>query len=89
LQRRVQRHHGAIHARAAAAVAQAGVHRVGKVHRRGALGQLDHGRIGRQHIDAVVEQATLGRAPRVAPQASNWRSTAILASYSLVADTPA
>jgi hypothetical protein len=31
-----------------------------------ALRQLDHGRIGSQHIDAIFEQATLGRARQVA-----------------------
>jgi hypothetical protein len=42
LQRRVQRHHRAVHARAAAAVAQVGVQAVGKVHRRAARRQFDH-----------------------------------------------
>ena len=40
-----------------AAVAQVGVHRVGKVDGRSALGQLDHGGVRRQHINAVVKQA--------------------------------
>jgi hypothetical protein len=66
LSARVQRHHGAVDARAAAAVAQVGVHGVGKVHRRGARGQLDHRGLGRQHVDAVVQQAVLGGAGEVA-----------------------
>ena len=41
LQRRLQRHHRAVDARAAAAVADVGVQRVGEVDRRAARGQLD------------------------------------------------
>ena len=54
LQRRVERHHGAIDPRAAAAVAQVGVQGVGEVHRGGGGRQLDDRRLGREHVDAVV-----------------------------------
>ena len=54
-QGRVQRHHGAVHPRAPTAVAQRGVHAVGKVHGRCALGQLHNRRLGREHVNAVVK----------------------------------
>jgi len=56
LQRRVEGEHGAIDARASAAVPEVGVHGVGKIERRGPLGQLDDGRVRREHVNGVVKQ---------------------------------
>ena len=78
-QGRVQRHHGAVHPRAPAAVAQRGVHAVGKVHRRGALGQLHNRRLRREHVNAVVKRRRCLRARRE----GGCRMTAPLASGQL------
>ena len=60
LERRVQRHHGTVHAGTPAAVAQVGMHAVGKVNDSSALRQFDNGRIRRQHVDAVVKHGSTG-----------------------------
>ncbi len=38
-------------------MAEIGVHRIGEVHRRGSLGEVDHLALRRQHIDGVGEKA--------------------------------
>ena len=63
-QRGVERHHHAIHARAPAAVAQLGVQGVGKVHGRGAAGQVNQARVRRENVDAVVKQGLRCRGVR-------------------------
>ena len=47
-------------------MSQIGVHAISKIHRRGTLGQLDDGRVRRQHVDAVFEKALSGFAGQVA-----------------------
>ena len=54
VQRCAQGHHLPIYPHATAAVAQIGVHGVSKIHPRGTHGQLDHRRVRREHINAVV-----------------------------------
>ena len=51
LQRVVERHHRAVDARAAAAMAEVGVHRVGEIDRRRAARQVDDLALRRQHVD--------------------------------------
>ena len=58
LERRVQRHHHPVDTGAPATVPERGVHAVGEVHRSRTLGQFDDGCVGRQHVDAVVEDAS-------------------------------
>ncbi len=53
----VERHHRAVDARAAAAVAQARVHRIGEIDRRRAARQIDHLALRREHVDRLGEQA--------------------------------
>ena len=90
-QRRVQRHHGAVDARAAAAVAEVGVQHVGKVDRRRAGGQLDHGGLRREDVDAFVgaPRRRAGSAAKSRSHASNWRSTALRASAMRSSSPPA
>ena len=59
LKRVVERHHRAIHACAAAAVTQAGVHRVGEIDRCGASRQIHDLALWRQHVDGFGEQTRL------------------------------
>src|SRR5450830_568185 len=59
LQRFGQRRETAIDPTGNAAVADVGMYRVGKVHRRGAFRQLHDPALGREHIDLVREQVDL------------------------------
>ncbi len=60
-QRGLQRHHLAVDARAAAAVADVGVQRVGEVHGRAAGRQLDDAGLGCEHVDAIFKGRRIGR----------------------------
>ncbi len=61
LQRVVERHHRAVDARAAAAVAEARVHGVREIDRRRTHRQVDDLALRRQHVDGVGEEAALER----------------------------
>lgn len=69
LQAVVQRHDTAVDLRAAAVVADLGVHAVGEVQWRGAFGQVDGVAVGGEHINPVrldVDPQLLGQATDVA-----------------------
>ncbi|EQD48075.1 hypothetical protein B2A_08144, partial [mine drainage metagenome] len=51
-----QWHDAAVDLCAPAAVPERGVHAVGVVERRGAMGQVDHLALGCQHVDPIAEQ---------------------------------
>ena len=78
-ERRVERHDVAVDPRAAAAVAEVGVQRVGEVDRRRARRQVDHPALRREHVDGVVDlrACSIGTSSR---HASSWRSQAIFCS---------
>ena len=64
----VERHHLAVDLRAAAAVAEVGVHVVGEIDRRRARGQVDHLALRREDIDGVIEQAVAPVVLRLAAE---------------------
>ena len=55
-QRAGQRHDAPVHARAAAAVSQVGMHVVREIERRGARRQVHDFTLGRERVDAILEQ---------------------------------
>ena len=59
LQGRVERHHLAVHLRAAAAVAEVGVQRVGEIHRRRTRRQVDDLTLRGDDVQRVVERGLL------------------------------
>ena len=57
---RIEGHHLAVHTRAATAVSDIGVQRIGKIDRRRPGRQVNHATLRRQNINGVIERSLLG-----------------------------
>ena len=71
----VERHHLPVDLRAAAAMAEVGVHVVGEVDRRRARGQVHHAPLRREDVDRLLEEAARARARPRPPRRARPPST--------------